>query len=84
MPVMRTTLTLDPDVSAKARRAAARQGRPFKHVVNSALRLGLDEMLKPAPARPYRTKPRPLGLREGFSYDNIAELLARAEGEDHS
>lgn len=81
---MRTTLTLDPDVSLKARRAAARHGQPFKQVVNSALRLGLDELLKPAPAKPYRTKPRPLGLREGFSYDNIAELLARAEGEDHS
>ncbi|MBI5771770.1 MAG: DUF2191 domain-containing protein [Verrucomicrobia bacterium] len=81
---MRTTLTLDPDVSTKARRVAARQGRPFKQIVNSALRLGLDEMLKPATAKPYHTKPRPLGLREGFSYDNIAELLARAEGEDHA
>ncbi len=84
MPSMRTTLTLDPDVSAKARQAAARQRQPFKQVVNAALRLGLDELLKPAAAKPYRTKPRPLGLREGFSYDNIAELLARAEGEDHA
>ena len=81
---MRTTLTLDPDVSARARRVAARQGLPFKQIVNAALRIGLDEILKPAGARPYRTKPRPLGLREGFSYDNISELLARAEGEDHS
>jgi hypothetical protein len=81
---MRTTLTLDPDVSAKARQAAARRRQPFKQVVNSALRLGLEELLKPAAAKPYVTKARPLGLRAGFSYDNIAELLARAEGEDHS
>jgi hypothetical protein len=80
---MRTTLTLDPDVSSKARAVAARQRRPFKHVVNSALRVGLEALAKPAPVRPYKTKPRPMGLREGFSYDNIAELLARAEGEDH-
>jgi len=80
---MRTTLTLDPDVSLKARRVAARQGRPFKQIVNTALRLGLAELLKPAIAKPYHTKPRPLGLRAGLSYDNISELLARAEGEDH-
>ncbi|MGH8019473.1 MAG: DUF2191 domain-containing protein [Opitutaceae bacterium] len=81
---MRTTLTLDPDVAAKARRGAAKLKRPFKEVVNQALRIGLDQVLKPAAARPYRTKPRPMGLREGFSYDNISELLARAEGEDHA
>ena len=80
---MRTTLTLDPDVAAKARKGAARLGKPFKEIINAALRLGLEEVLKPAPGKHYRTKPRPLGLRRGFSYDNIAELLARAEGEDH-
>jgi hypothetical protein len=81
---MRTTLTLDPDVSAKARRGAAKLGKPFKEVVNSALRIGLDEILKPAEAKPYKTKSRALGLREGLSYDNVAELLAHTEGENHS
>ena len=80
---MRTTLTLDPDVSAKARQGAARLGKPFKQVVNNALRIGLEQMLKPPPAKPYRTNSRPMGLVEGFSYDNVSELLARAEGEDH-
>jgi hypothetical protein len=80
---MRTTLTLDPDVAAKAKKSVARTGQPFKSVINSALRIGLDEILKPAAAKPYRTKPRPLGLRAGLSYDNISELLALAEGEDH-
>ena len=80
---MRTTLTLDPDVAAKARKAAHKLGKPFKEVINAALRNGLEQVLNPPAAKPYRTKPRPLGLRRGFSYDNIAELLARAEGEDH-
>ncbi|HAO80102.1 MAG TPA: DUF2191 domain-containing protein [Verrucomicrobia subdivision 3 bacterium] len=80
---MRTTLTLDPDVAAKAKRGAARLGQPFKSVINSALRIGLDEVLKPPTAKPYRAKPLPLGLKPGFSYDNIAELLAQAEGEDY-
>jgi hypothetical protein len=80
---MRTTLTLDADVAAKARRGAAKLGQPFKAIINSALRVGLDEVLRPAAAKPYRTKSRPLGLRPGFNYDNVGELLAQAEGEDY-
>ena len=79
---MRTTLTLDPDVAAKARRGATQLGKPLKEVINAALRLGLNQVLKPPATKTYRTQPRPLGLRRGFSYDNVAELLARAEGED--
>ncbi|MCW5558544.1 MAG: DUF2191 domain-containing protein [Verrucomicrobiae bacterium] len=80
---MRTTLTLDSDVAAKARKGAARLGKPFKEVINAALRIGLDQVLKPPAPKTYRTQPRPLGLRRGFSYDNIGELLARAEEEDY-
>ena len=80
---MRTTLTLDADVAAKAKRGAARLGKPFKSVINAALRIGLDEVLKPAAAKPYRTKSFPMGLKPGFSYDNIGELLAQVEGEDY-
>ena len=76
-------MTLDPDVAAKAKKGAAKLGKPFKEIINAALRVGLEEVLKPAAAKRYRTQSRPLGLRQGFSYDNIAELLARAEGEDH-
>ena len=80
---MRTTLTLDPDVAAKARQSAAKLQKPFKEVINAALRAGLDQILAPPPRRRYRTKSRPLGLRKGLSYDNITDLLARGEGEDH-
>jgi hypothetical protein len=81
---MRTTLTLDPDVAAKVQRGAKKLCKPLKEVINDALRIGLDSVLNPPASRPYCTEPRPMGLRQGFSYDNIAELLARAEGEDHS
>lgn len=81
---MRTTLTLDPDVAAKARKGAAKLRKSFREIVNAALRIGLDQVLSPSKAKPYRTTARPLGLRQGLSYDNISELLARAEGEDHS
>jgi hypothetical protein len=80
---MRTTLTLYPDVAAKAKRSAARLRKPFKEVINQALRIGLDELLNPKVSKPYRTDARPLGLRPGLSYDDIAELLTHAEGETH-
>lgn len=68
-------IALELDVSTAARRIAARLGKPFKQVVNSALRIGLDEMRKPAIAKPYRTRPRAMGRRVGLNYDNVAELL---------
>lgn len=77
-------MTLYPDVAAKAKRGAAKLGKPFKEVINEALRIGLDALMQPAKCRPYRTRSFPMGLREGLSYDNVAELLARAEGEDYS
>jgi len=80
---MRTTLTLDPDVAAKARKGAARLGKPLKDVINQALRIGLDEVLTPPAAKRYRTQPHPLGLRAGLNYDDIAGLLAVGEGEEH-
>ena len=79
---MRTTLSLDDDVIDRARAVAEKLGVPFRAVVNRALRLGLDEVQKPAVRRPYRTTPHDMGLREGFSLDNVQELVARVEGED--
>ena len=74
------TPALDPDVAAKAKECAAKLGKPLKEVINAAFRLGLDQVLKLPASKSYRTQPRPMGLRRGFSYDNIGELLARAEG----
>lgn len=79
---MRTTLRLDEDVIDKARAVAEKMGAPFRVVVNEALRVGLDEVAKPATRRPYLTKPHAMGLRPGHSLDNIQELLAQAEGEE--
>jgi hypothetical protein len=76
-------LTLDPDIAAKAKKTAAKLSKPFREIINAALRVGLEQLLSPK-SKPYRTKARPMGLRQGFSYDNISELLARTEGEDHS
>ncbi len=80
---MRTTLTLDDDVLDRARFLAEKNRVPFRLVVNEALRAGLRDAEAQARAKPYRTKPGKLGLKDGRSLDNIHELIAQIEGEDH-
>jgi hypothetical protein len=79
---MRTTLTLDEDVAQRTKDLAAKLNKPFKLVLNEALRMGLDQVEKPQKRRDYRTIPHKMGLREGLNIDNIQELLSLAEGED--
>ncbi|MEI7781197.1 MAG: DUF2191 domain-containing protein [Planctomycetota bacterium] len=80
---MRTTLTLDSDVAERAKADAAAMGKPFKEIVNEALRLGLDALEgRLGMAVPYRTEPSDLGLRSGLTYDDVADLLSRSERED--
>ena len=81
---MRTTLTLDDDVLDKARALAAKLHTPFRRVVNEALRAGLQTVEEPPKSRPYVTHPHhKMGLKAGMNLDNIQELLAQVEGEDH-
>ncbi|MFB9066764.1 CopG family transcriptional regulator [Pseudofulvimonas gallinarii] len=49
---MRTTITLDPDVEALLKQAMREQGRPFKQVLNDAVRSALATPASPPP--PFR------------------------------
>jgi len=80
---MRTTLTIDDDVLDRARTIADRLRCPFRRVVNEAIRAGLQAVEEPARSRRYHTQPRKLGLKAGRSLDNIHELIAQMEGEEH-
>ncbi|MBM3710433.1 MAG: BrnA antitoxin family protein [Actinobacteria bacterium] len=80
---MRTTISIDNDVIERARAVAEKLGTPFKTVVNEALRSGLDQIEQPAKYRSYKTKPHKMSLKAGRNIDNIGELLAQIEGEDH-
>jgi hypothetical protein len=80
---MRTTLTLDDDIAAKLRAEARLTGEPFKQVVNRVLRTGLYAKEKVKTLPPFKVKTRDLGLRPGFDFDNIEELLEKIEGPYH-
>lgn len=81
---MRTTLTLDDDVSKLLLRICESRKASLKSVVNEALRQGLWQMTSSPPRRKtYRIKPVSLGRCLIGDIDNVAEALAIAEGEDH-
>ncbi len=80
---MRTTLTLDDDVAAMVERLRKRPGARTKQIVNDALRRGLVQMSSPAPKHTsYRTPSTSLGRCLLANLDDIAEVLAVAEGEN--
>jgi hypothetical protein len=80
----RTTLTLDPDVATALERRRREHGTTLKEEVNTLLRAGMSRTAEPAKTgKAFRTKALPLGKPRLEGFDDIAEVLAFAEGEDH-
>jgi hypothetical protein len=80
---MRMTLTIDDDVAAELERLRRAHNVSFKDLVNDALRRGLQEMTAPPKqAEPFQTRSMDLGRCLLDNLDDIAEVLAIAEGED--
>ena len=81
---MRTTLTLDDDVTSRLEHEQRRRRIGFKALVNEVLRAGLDA-LDSTPRRRdhFSTRGFDLGPSLIGSLDNIEEVLSRAEGETH-
>lgn len=77
---MRTTLTLDDDLATELQRRARESRRPFKDVVNEALRRGLADRAAPAVDVQYPTAS--LHLRPGLDLVHARHLAAELEDEE--
>jgi hypothetical protein len=79
---MRTTLTLDNDLAQRLRQAAARDGKPFKQIVNDTLRAGLGLRDKPgrrrekSVLRTFRSR-----LKAGIDETKLNQLVDQLEVE---
>ena len=73
---------MDDDVVSLLSKESRRSGASFKEVVNHFLRLGLMKGKHPS-RRPFAVRPRKMGLPNGLTYDNVAELLYALEGPAH-
>jgi len=82
---MRTTITLDEDVSSMIQRLREKEKKPFKTLVNELLRAALIGKKTAAVKKTVYATPELAGGNSVFAdLDNVAEVLAVAEKEDFS
>lgn len=75
---MRTTLTLEPDVVHLLGEETRRQRKPFKHVVNEALRRGLAPQARAEPRPRFVVEPHVTRLQPGIdtaAFNQLADAL---------
>lgn len=78
---MRTTLTIDDDLARELKETAHRERRPFRDVVNDALRRGIGQGAT-APAERFTVEPLHLGFAPGVDprrLNQLADDLEAAE-----
>ena len=79
---MRTTLTLDDDVTAALEQLRKSRNASLKDLINEALRRGLKDMSSRTKRRErFRTRAVALGQLRIAGLHNIGEALAIVEGE---
>jgi len=77
---MRTTLTIDDSLAELLKKQAWETGKPFKQVVNEALRAGLEQAGAAQAPRPYRIEPASMGsARPGIDLDRALMLASELE-----
>lgn len=78
---MRTTLTLDPDVARMLEEEAHRVRKPFKQVVNDAIRRGLAPRPPARASARYRVRSHKTTLRPGIDAGSFNKLVDELEDE---
>lgn len=77
---MRTTLTIDDSLAELLKKQAYETGKPFKQVVNEALRAGLERAGAARTPREYRIEPAAMGsVRPGIDLDRALTLASELE-----
>jgi len=77
--LMRTTLTLDADVARLLAEAAHRHRKPFKQVVNEAIRKGLAPSSEARGQEVFRVHPHRTTLRPGIDAASLNKLVDELE-----
>lgn len=80
---IRTTVTLDEDVSERLKFESQSRGLSFRETLNELLRTALLHAANPPPKRTLKITPIHMGFRAGLNHDSIAALLEYGEGDTH-
>jgi hypothetical protein len=78
---MRTTVTLEPDVARLLQDAMHRERRPFKAILNDALRRGLSPRARRSAGTPYHVTPHRTELLAGLDPQGFNRLADEIEDE---
>lgn len=82
---MRTTITLDDDVvSTVKEEMRAGDGKTFKEAVNELIRMGRYHKaeIEKIPRKPFKVKPKDMGVFPHLNYDRTSDLLAMIDDEE--
>jgi hypothetical protein len=80
---IRTTVTLDEDVSDRVKRESRARGASFRETLNDLLRAALVQLDAQPRRRNFEIKATHMGHRPGLNYDDIELLLEYGEGARH-
>lgn len=76
--MVRTTVTLDPDVQSLIEKTMREQNLTFRQAINQAIRAGLG-----APAgEPFKQRVFAMGFRPEINYDRALHIAAALEDEE--
>ncbi len=76
---MRTTLTIDDHLMDALKEKAQRDGKTLRHVVNEAIRAGLQTNRSVADRKPYVCKTFSMGHPPNVNFDKVLALGAALE-----
>ena len=77
-------MTIDDDLAGLLRQRSKQLGKPFKQLVNNALRAGLNLEEKPSISRPrIVVKTKALGIKPGYDPDRMNQLADELEVEEY-
>jgi CTP:molybdopterin cytidylyltransferase MocA len=76
---MRTTVTLDADVASMLEEAMHRERRPFKAIINDAIRRGLAPRAATRAAKPHRVVVHHCELMPGIDPGSLNRLAGELE-----
>ncbi len=79
---MKTTLTLDDDLAGILEKRARNTDKPFKMIVNDALRLALVAGQNQSLKSEIRTRPHGFGTQAGIDWNRMNQLTDELECEE--